>query len=711
LEASLQAKKFKLVIVESPTKARTVARYLGRDYKVEASQGHIKDLPKSQFGIDTEQDFAMKYITIHGRGEILAKLRKLSKAASQVYLATDPDREGEAISWHLAKTLGLDDSKPIRIEFQEITKKAVKDAIHAVRTIDLDRVNAQQARRALDRIVGYQISPLLWAKVKKGLSAGRVQSVALRLVVEREDEIEAFIPEEYWELGADFTVGEGKARKHALHAKLSTISGKKSAVSNEKAAARAKEKIEKADFTIGQVKSKQRKKSPAPPFTTSTLQQEASRKLNFTSSRTMQVVQSLYEGVELGKEGGHGLVTYIRTDSVRVSEEAVFAAREVILDSYGKQYLPAKPHVYKASGRAQDAHEAIRPADLAQTPEKIKAFLSREQFQLYRLIYTRFLASQMQDALYETLTAELVDHSITLRYYAEHKSFAGFTAIYEEGTDESGKEAESVLPSLKQGDKVSVTQVMSEQKFTQPPTRFTEASLIRILEEKGIGRPSTYAPTIGTIIGRGYVAREKKRLFPSEMGRMINAIMMEHFSPVVDLEFTAEMEGKLDEVAEGKLDWKVILRDFYPGFHEMVTKAESIIEKVEIPDEVSDITCDVCGAMMVYKMGRYGRFLACPHFPECRNTKPILTYIKALCPTCGAGLLEKTTRKGRKFYGCERYPDCGFTAWDKVAETKCSVCGSFMVYKRRKGSLMLLCSSETCRHHEEIGEGQEAEHA
>lgn len=707
----MQAKKYKLVIVESPTKARTVARYLGHDYKVEASQGHVRDLPKSQFGIDTEQDFAMKYITIHGRGEILAKLRKLSKGASQVYLATDPDREGEAISWHLAKALGLDDSKPIRVEFQEITKKAVKDAIQTARTIDMERVNAQQARRALDRIVGYQISPLLWAKVKKGLSAGRVQSVALRLVVEREDEIDAFIPEEYWELGADFTVGEGKTRKQVLRAKLSAVSGKKAAISNEKAALKAKEKIEKAEFIVGSVKSKQRKKSPAPPFTTSTLQQEASRKLNFTSSRTMQVVQNLYEGVDLGKEGSHGLVTYIRTDSVRVSEEAVTAARDVILESYGKQFLPAKPNIYKASGRAQDAHEAIRPTDLAQTPEKIKVYLSREQYQLYKLVYTRFLASQMQEAIYETLTAELVNHGITLRYYAEHKSFAGFTAIYEEGTDDNGKEAESILPEFKQGDAVSIKQVTADQKFTQPLTRFTEASLIRMLEEKGIGRPSTYAPTIGTIIGRGYVSREKKRLFPSEMGRMINAIMMEHFNPVVDLEFTAEMEGKLDEVAEGKMDWKDILRDFYPGFHEMVTKAESIIVKVDIPDEVSDIPCDVCGAMMVFKMGRYGRFLACPRFPECRNTKPILTYIKALCPTCGAGLLEKTTRKGRKFYGCERYPECDFTSWDKVAETKCSVCGSFMVYKRRKGSLMLLCSSETCRHHEEIGEGQEAEHA
>ncbi len=707
----MQEKRYKLVIVESPAKARTVARFLGRDYKVEASQGHIRDLPKSQFGIQADQDFAMKYITIHGRGEILAKLRKLAKNASKVYLATDPDREGEAISWHLAQALGLDESQPIRVEFEEITKKAVKEAIKAPRRIDMDRVDAQQARRALDRVVGYKISPLLWTKVKKGLSAGRVQSVAVRLIVDREDEIDAFIPEEYWEISAEFAAGQDQGGKAPLRARLSTIKGKKAVIGNEKSAVRAKERVLAGDFKVGQVKRKQRLKAPAPPFTTSTLQQEASRKLNFTSSRTMQVIQGLYEGVELGKEGSQGLVTYIRTDSVRVSEEAVSAVRAVIGQDYGEAYLPLKPKEYKTSGRAQDAHEAIRPTDMTRTPDSVKPFLSREQLQLYRLVYSRFLASQMRDAVYETLSADLLADGVTLRYYAEHKSFSGFTAVYEEGTDDNGQEPESVLPELNQGAPVRILGVDAEQRFTQPPTRYTEASLIRSLEEKGIGRPSTFAPTIGTIIARGYVSREKKRLFPTQMGKMVNAIMLEHFNSIVDLEFTAGMESKLDEVAEGRAEWKSILRDFYPSFLGMVEAAEAKVEKVEIPDEVSDIPCDLCGATMVYKMGRYGRFLACPRFPECRNTKPILTYIKALCPVCGAGLLEKTSRKGRKFYGCERYPDCGFTSWDKVADKDCPKCASFMTEKFRKNSLWLLCSNETCRHHEQAEEAAEAEHA
>ena len=700
----MQAKKFKLVIVESPAKARTVSRFLGRDYKVEASQGHVRDLPKSQFGIDTDNDYALKYITIHGRGEILAKLRKLAGNASQVYLATDPDREGEAISWHLAQALKLDDSKPLRVEFHEITKNAVKEAIKSARKIDMNRVNAQQARRALDRIVGYKISPLLWAKIKKGLSAGRVQSVAVRLVVDREDEIDAFIPEEYWELAAQFTLEDAKAKKHILHAKLNKLKGKKAEISNERSAMEAKALIENGVFKVGSVKRSQRRKSPAPPFTTSTLQQEASRKLNYTSSKTMQVVQGLYEGVELGKEGSQGLVTYIRTDSVRVSAEAVSAAREEISRLYGKDHLPDSPREYKTASRAQDAHEAIRPTDVTRTPESIKAFLSREQLQIYRLIYIRFLASQMKDAEYQTFTADLVCGDVSLRYYAEHKTFAGFTAVYEEGTDDNGNDVQNYMPAFKEGDSITIVQVKAEQRFTQPPARYTEASLIKSLEENGIGRPSTYAPTIGTVIGRGYIFREKKRLYPTEMGRMVNVIMMEHFAPIVDLEFTAGMEAQLDEIADGEKDWKDILRDFYPAFSQMVKNAEEQVEKVEIPDEVSDIPCEQCGSMLVYKMGRYGRFLACPRFPECRFTKPILTYIEAPCPVCGGRLLEKTTRKGRKFYGCECYPECDFTSWDKVAADKCRKCGSYMVYKVRKNNRILLCANETCRHHEEIPE-------
>ncbi|MGI6725997.1 MAG: type I DNA topoisomerase [Christensenellales bacterium] len=700
----MQAKKFKLVVVESPAKARTVSRFLGRDYKVEASQGHVRDLPKSQFGIDTDNDFEMKYITIHGRGEILAKLRKLAGNASQVYLATDPDREGEAISWHLAQALKLDDSKPLRVEFHEITKNAVKEAIKSARKIDMNRVNAQQARRALDRVVGYKISPLLWAKIKKGLSAGRVQSVAVRLVVDREDEIDAFIPEEYWELAAHFTLEDEKAKKHTLQAKLSKFKGKKAEINNEKSAMKTKALIEKGVFKVGTVKRSQRKKSPAPPFTTSTLQQEASRKLNYTSSKTMQVVQGLYEGVELGKEGSQGLVTYIRTDSVRVSAEAVSAAREEINKLYGKDHLPDSQREYKATNRAQDAHEAIRPTDITRTPESIKAFLSRDQLQIYRLIYIRFLASQMKDAEYQTLTADLVCDDVTLRYYAEHKSFAGFTAVYEEGSDDNGNDVQDYIPAFKEGDAIAITKVQADQRFTQPPARYTEASLIKSLEEKGIGRPSTYAPTIGTVIGRGYISREKKRLYPTEMGRMVNAIMQEYFAPIVDLEFTAGMEAQLDEIADGGKDWKSILRDFYPAFSRMVENAEEQIEKIEIPDEVSDIPCEQCGSMLVYKMGRYGRFLACPRFPECRFTKPILTYIEASCPACDGRLLEKTTRKGRKFYGCERYPECDFTSWDKVAVEKCRKCGGYMVYKIRKNNRILLCANETCRHHEEAPE-------
>ena len=707
----MKSKKHKLVIVESPAKARTVARFLGRDYKVEASQGHVRDLPKSQFGIDTDNDFDMKYITIHGRGPILAKLRKQAAGAGQVYLATDPDREGEAISWHLAQALKLDDSQPLRVEFQEITKNAVKEAVKSARTIDMNRVNAQQARRALDRVVGYKISPLLWAKIKKGLSAGRVQSVAVRLIVDREDEIDAFIPEEGWNLSADFEATSAKGKPVVLIARLNRYKGKKPEINNEKTAKKVRELIEGSSFKVGDVKEGKRKKSPAPPFTTSTLQQEASRKLNYTSSRTMQVVQGLYEGVELGKEGSQGLVTYIRTDSVRVSAEAVAAARDEIVKAYGKEHLPRTAREYKTSGRAQDAHEAIRPTDVSRTPDSLKAFLSREQYQVYRLIYNRFLASQMKNAEYDTLTADLQAEGVVLRYYAEHKSFAGFTAIYEEGQDDNGESIADVMPRLKTGEDIRIQEVHAEQFFTQPPARYTEASLIKSLEDRGIGRPSTYAPTIGTIIARGYVSREKRRLYPTEMGRMVNAIMLEHFAPVVDLQFTADMEARLDEIAEGELDWKDILRDFYPSFNEMVENAEATIEKVEIPDEVSDIPCELCGTMMVYKMGRYGRFLACPRFPECRFTMPILTYIDAPCPTCGAKLLEKTTRKGRKFYGCERYPECDFTSWDKVATEACPKCKSPMVYKFRKNSQYRLCTNETCRHHELVEEAGETEHA
>ena len=700
----------KLVIVESPAKAKTIEKFLGKGYKVEASQGHVRDLPKSQIGVDPSHDFAMKYITIRGRGDILARIRKEAKAADVIYLATDPDREGEAISWHLANVLDIDTSQKCRIEFHEITKKAVKDAISHPRAIDMDRVDAQQARRARDRLVGYKISPLLWAKIKKGLSAGRVQSVATRLVVDREREIEAFIPEEYWDVTAKFEAPTQKGRKVSCDAKLVLLDGKKAVIHNEAEAKAAKKRILNAAFTVSQCKQGERLKRPQPPFTTSSLQQEASRKLNFSTAKTMQVVQQLYEGIDLGKAGTVGLVTYIRTDSVRVSEEAVAAARGFIQTQFGNEYCPEKPNQYKGRKNAQDAHEAIRPTYVDHTPESVKAYLTKEQFNLYRLIYTRFLASQMKPAVFQTLTADLSGGGAVLRYYGEHMTFAGYRAVYIESTDDEQETPESILPVLEEGGSVSFTSVNAEQHFTQPPARYTEASLVRTLEEKGIGRPSTYAPTITTIISRGYVSREKKRLYPTELGYMVTDVMLEYFAPIVDVDFTAQMEEKLDEVEEGQEEWRAVLRDFYPPFEKMLDEAEKHIEKVEIQDEVSDVPCDKCGAMMVYKMGRFGRFLACPNFPECRNAKPILTYIATPCPKCGARLMEKTSKKNRKFYGCEKYPECDFVSWEKPIPEKCPKCGSYMVEKRgKRGEHIHLCANETCRYKETVAKEEKDE--
>ena len=688
----------KLVIVESPAKAKTIEKFLGRGYKVEASQGHVRDLPKSQLGVDTSNDFEMKYISIRGRGKILARIKKEAKNASRIYLATDPDREGEAISWHLAHSLDLDPAKPCRIEFHEITKRAVKEALEHPRPIDMDRVDAQQARRALDRLVGYKISPLLWAKVKKGLSAGRVQSVATRLVVEREEEIEAFLPEEYWDIIGRFSAPNQKGKKITCEARLVSLDGKKAAIANEKDALEAKKRILDASFTIKAMKTGDKLKRAQPPFTTSSLQQEASRKLNFSTAKTMQVVQQLYEGIDLGKAGTVGLVTYIRTDSVRVAAEAVEAARGFITEQYGAEYCPGQPNQYKGRKNAQDAHEAIRPTYVDHTPDSVKPFLTREQHNLYRLIYARFLASQMKPAVFQTLSADIAGDGVTMRYYGEHMTFPGYRAVYIESTDDEQETPESVLPVLKDGDAVAFTAVEASQHFTQPPARYTEASLVKTLEEKGIGRPSTYAPTITTIIARGYVSREKKRLYPTELGRMINSMMIEYFAPIVDTEFTASLEDKLDTVEEGNAEWRQLLRDFYPPFEKMLDVAEKQIEKVEVKDEVSDVQCDKCGAMMVYKMGRFGRFLACPNFPACRNAKPILHYIEAPCPKCGARLMEKTSKKNRKFYGCEKYPDCDFVSWEKPITDLCPQCGSYMVEKRgRRGELIHLCANETCR--------------
>ena len=683
----------KLVIVESPAKAHTIGKFLGRGYKVEASQGHVRDLPKSQIGVDIEHGFEPRYITIRGRGEILDRIRKEAKNASKIFLATDPDREGEAISWHLATVLGLDAKDVNRVEFFEITNKAVKSAIKSSRPIDMDLVNAQQARRVLDRLVGYKISPLLWAKVRKGLSAGRVQSVATAMICDREHEIDEFVPEEYWTVQGRFKAASGEE----FTTRFVSCDGQDELHSAEETE-KVVQRMKSAAFTVGSVRLGERRKYPAPPFTTSNLQQEASRKLGFTTLKTMQIAQQLYEGVDIEGEGTQGLVSYIRTDSTRVSDEAVAAVRDMIGKTYGADYLPEEPNHYKSRKSAQDAHEAIRPTDIARRPEQIKSSLTRDQFKLYKLIYARFVASQMTPAVYDTLSADILGDGILMRASGSHLRFPGFTAVYEESQDDAQAEENDGMPVLNEGDAAALLDVESNQRFTQPPPRYTEASLVRALEDKGIGRPSTYAPTITTIMTRGYISRENKRLHPTELGLVVTDMMKKHFPDIVDIQFTAGMEEKLDEVEEGKLDWHEVVSDFYGPFEETLEKAEASIEKVEVVDEVSDIPCEKCGAMMVYKMGRYGRFLACPNFPACHHTMALLKYIDAPCPECGARLIERMSRKGRKFYGCERYPDCQFVSWEQPVTDKCPQCGGRMVLKRgRKGEVWHVCVNEQCR--------------
>lgn len=694
---SSQKPAYKLVIVESPAKARTISKFLGKTYKVEASNGHVRDLPKSQLGVDVEHGFEPKYITIRGRGEVLDRIRKEAKGAKSIVLATDPDREGEAISWHLATVLGIDPKSACRVEFNEITEKTVKSAIRQPRPVNMQLVAAQQARRVLDRLVGYKISPLLWVKIKKGLSAGRVQSVATRMIVDREQEIEQFEPEEYWYVEADVDAG-GKR----LHAKLQALDGERVQIADEAQAEAAKARIQQGGFTIRSVKRGERHKHPAPPFTTSNLQQEASRKLGFTTAKTMQIAQQLYEGVDIEGRGTLGLISYIRTDSVRLSEEAVSGVREMIAARYGAEFVPEKPVVYKGRKSAQDAHEAIRPTNIDLRPEDIKASLSRDQYNLYRLVYLRFVACQMADAVYETQQIEIAsDKGVLMRSSAERVRFAGFTAVYEESVDETPEQAPEQTPGalldVTEGTPATVLQTEGTQHFTQAPPRYTEASLVRALEEKGIGRPSTYAPTISTILARGYVMREKKQLYPTELGIMITDMMKEYFSDIVDIAFTAGMEESLDEVEEGKEDWHDVVANFYGPFEQTLENAESKIEKVEIKDEVSDVVCDKCGAMMVYKLGRFGRFLACPNFPECRNTKAIQVEIGAPCPKCGAKLLQKTSRKGRKFYGCERYPECDFVSWEMPVREKCPNCGSYMTLSHTKKGDFCVCANEQCK--------------
>ena len=701
-------RKNKLVIVESPAKAKTIAKFLGSGYHVVASNGHIRDLPKSQLGVDVEQNFEPKYITLRGRGEVLQKIRKEGKAASKIFLATDPDREGEAISWHLAHILDIPEGDPVRIVFNEITPTAVKAAIKEPRVIDMDLVNAQQARRVLDRLVGYKISPILWGKVRKGLSAGRVQSVATRLIVDREEEINQFKPEEFWTIAAGLLSAR---EKRAFNAQYYGKSGKKIVPATEAEAQEIIERVKSQTFTALDVKCGERKQNPTPPFTTSNLQQEASRKLGYTAKRTMLLAQQLYEGIDIDGKGPVGLVTYIRTDSVRVSNDALFVVREVIAERFGENYVPEKPNQYKGRKNAQDAHEAIRPSYIREyPPDVLKGKLTNDQYKLYKLIYERFIASQMTQARYETMTVRIGAGDDEFRANGRRMLFDGFTKVYLESSDSKnsgdGKEGKTakedsstMLPEIEKGDEFALKELLPEQHFTQPPPRFTEASLVKTLEEKGIGRPSTYAPTISTIVDRGYVRREKRVLYPTELGEIVTRIMKENFSDIVDEEFTAQMEETLDGIEGHNSEWRDVIGDFYRPFEKTLETAEANIEKIELADEESDIPCEKCGAMMVYKYGRFGRFLACPNYPECKNTKAIQIAIDTPCPKCGAKILKRKSKKGgRVFYGCERYPDCDFVSWEYPAKEKCPKCGSMMVYKRSKNGLELRCTNAECKH-------------
>ena len=683
-----------LVIVESPAKAKTIGKFLGSHYKVIASNGHVRDLPKSQIGVDVEHDFEPKYITLRGRGEVLEKIRKEAKKADKIYLATDPDREGEAISWHLAHILHLDPASKCRIVFNEITANAVKSSIKNVRPIDMRLVDAQQARRVLDRLVGYKISPILWAKVQKGLSAGRVQSVATRIICDREQEIMDFVPEEYWSITAHL---HEKNSKKNFDAKYYGEDGKKRELRSEADAKSVLDRIEGAAFTVSELKTGEKTRHAAPPFTTSSMQQEAARKLGFTTKRTMMVAQQLYEGIDIGGKGPVGLISYIRTDSVRVAKEAQDAAITYIGKRFGERYVPAKPNVYKGRASAQDAHEAIRPTLIDNEPQKIKEHLSNDQFKLYKLVYERFLASQMSDARYATTTASIDANGCIFRANGVRTLFDGFTAVYTEGRDDV-QEKEVTLPELHENDTLERTKIDSEQRFTQPPPRYTEATLVKTLEEKGIGRPSTYSPTISTIIDRGYVSREKKLLVPTELGFVVTGLMCEHFSDIADVKFTAGMEEKLDGVESGKDEWKTVIREFYGPFKIALDKAEKEIEIIDIPDEISDVKRDKCGALMVYKTGRYGRFLACPNFPACRNTKAIVEKIDVPCPKCGSALVKRKGKRGKTFYGCERYPDCDFVSWDKPTNIRCEKCGGMMVQKIGRNGSYVICMDKDCGH-------------
>ena len=689
-----------LVIVESPAKAKTIEKYLGKKFTVKASMGHIVDLPKSQYGVDIENGFKPKYIKIRGKAKLINELKASAGKADAVYLATDPDREGEAISWHLANVLDLGTKFLKRIEFNEITKRAVEDSLKHPRDIDMNLVNAQQARRILDRIVGYELSPLLWKKVRRGLSAGRVQSVALRLICEREQEIDEFVVEEYWSITGYFLTPERKK----FQAKLLSVGGKKVQIGNESQAKEIETGLKAESYIVAEVKKRQRQRSPAPPFNTSSLQQEAGRKLGFGARKTMMIAQQLYEGLELGEAGVEGLITYIRTDSVRVATEAQAEARQVIAGRYGEKFIPEKPPVYKTkTSAAQEAHEAIRPTSISRHPETVKPFLTRDQFRLYQLVWSRFIASQMRSAIFDTVVADIKGGAYLLRANGNTLKFPGFLEVYQEGRDDDKQEQEEQLPELIKGAALNLDKFDLKQHFTQPPPRFTEASLIKTLEEKGIGRPSTYAPTIDTIIKRNYVLVEEKKLKPTELGQIVVELLKDKFSKVVDYDFTAELEELLDKVEEGSVDWVKVLEQFYGPFNQELQAAKESLEKVEIPIEESDIPCDKCGRMMVYKYGRFGKFLACPGYPECKNTKAIRKVWNVKCPKCGGGeITERKSKKGRVFYGCNRYPECDFLSWERPYQTACPQCGSMMVVKGRKLDKKVVCLKEGCGYTENL---------
>ena len=688
-----------LVIVESPAKAKTIQKYLGSGYEVIASMGHVRDLPKSKLGVDTENDFEPLYTDMKGKEDVIKELKKHAKKCGKIYLATDPDREGEAISWHIAQMLKLDMNDDNRVAFNEITKSGVQNGMSNPHKIDVDLVNAQQARRILDRLVGYKLSPFLWKKVKRGLSAGRVQSVAVRLVVDRENEIRSFIPKEYWSIDAKFTA---PGSRKVFDAALVAVDGKKLEIPNQAEADGLLARLEGAEYTVTSVKKRVTKKQPAPPFITSTLQQEASRKLGFSAKRTMKAAQELYEGVDVEGVGAVGLITYMRTDSLRISDEAKAAAAEYISTVYGKEYLPDKPRTFKTKSNAQDAHEAIRPSITEMTPARVKNSLSNDQFKLYKLIWERFIASQMANAQLNTVSVDIDANGCTFRATGYSVKFDGFMTLYVESTD--GEESnKKMLPELKAEDKLKLKSIAGNQHFTQPPPRYTEASLIKALEENGIGRPSTYAPTITTITARQYVEHEGKQLKPTNLGEVITELMKDHFEKIVDAKFTAEMENDLDEVEHGHKNWVTTLHDFYDDFSATLQKAEEAMEgkRVKVPDEETDVVCELCGRNMVIKYGKYGKFLACPGFPECSNTKKIVTETEGSCPRCGKKMLLKKSKKGRSFYGCEGFPECNFMTWNVPTAEKCPECGKTLFTKGGKSG-RLVCENEGCGYEREL---------